>query len=191
MRKRVAIFCTCLRWQGEAAVWETKFCTFVCREIWMLASTLCEARAVLLIYSSMQRNSAVCEFLCLNSITSSYAILNDLYQWRPLKCVLHKGYLLSTDGFAHVPTQTHAHQIRNLPTHEWMSLFNVVYSNNTYFMLAYCHSSFSSAGGPDLATETVIVDDRLKWARQDVFPLLPSRFKKFGFSPKKLEKEKV
>lgn len=67
------------------------------------------------------------------------------------------------------------------PNHAEISWFNVEYSYSS------CHGC--SAWGPELTTETVIVDDTLKWARQDVFLLLHSRFKAWVFPPKCWERE--
>lgn len=77
--------------------------------------------------------------------------------------------------------QTHRDMhIKNPTTGRYLS--HAVYSNSN------CHSSFSSAWGPDLAIETVIVGDKLKWSGEDVFfPLSQSRFTALVF-PQNLER---
>lgn len=163
MRKRVAIFCPCLCWQGEAAVWETKSCTFVCRKLWMLISAVCCPFKAFHIFSyifyifSEFSSLSVCSLYFISSVN---AILDDLHQCRSLTGDIY---------WVLMALRICAQKQIGSPKHKRISWFNVVYSNSN------CHSSFSSAWGPDLATERLIVDDNLKWARQDVFPLSPEQ----------------
>lgn len=69
-KNKVAIFCPCLHWQDEAAVWNKVFNICVQGDMWSLCLL----------------------FLCVQKAFTVYIILNDLYQWMPLKCVLYKGY---------------------------------------------------------------------------------------------------
>lgn len=102
------------------------FLTFACSEIWMLISTDCEACV---------------SFSCAFREPSWFTlILNDLYQWRPLKCMLYKGYIEQWQGW--LCTCAHRNTCRpNLesPNLERISWFNFVNSNNN------CHSSYCSA----------------------------------------------
>lgn len=112
----------CLRWQGEAAVWETRFCAFACSAIWMLASNLCVACAVLTIFHIFfpNRIQQPCEFsslffLCIQSV-------QFMPSWMPRIRKSHSSVCYTKDiywaliFFVHVHTRTHAHQIWTLPT---------------------------------------------------------------------------